>query len=138
MIPTTHNSRPTTWQKVLVLLLLVVGCWSLVDVPEVRAQSFNLIVCDGVQEPCTFAHFIQLIKNVITALITISTFLATAAFAYAGFKLLASGGNENAKNEAKRIFTKVLIGYLWILGAWLIVYTITSVLLNTGFSALQP
>ncbi len=101
---------------------------------DLLAQSFNLIVCDG--PDCTFAHLIQLTQNLINALIILSTFLATAAFAYAGILLLVSGGNESAKTKAKDIFLKVLKGYLWILGAWLLVYTITSVLLRPGFSIL--
>ncbi|MDP3874979.1 MAG: hypothetical protein Q8Q22_00450 [bacterium] len=99
----------------------------------------SLIVCNSppdFPEPCGFVHLILLAQNLISDLIVISTFLATAAFAYAGFILLTSGGNESAKNRAKEIFRKVLIGYLWILGAWLLVYTITSALLNTGFSIL--
>lgn len=104
---------------------------------ELLAQIPNLIVCQGTTaDPCTFKHLITLAINLINALVIISTFLATAAFAYAGFILLASGGNESEKNRAKEIFRKVLIGYLWILAAWLLVYTITSVLLNPGFSIL--
>ncbi|MDO8505187.1 MAG: pilin [bacterium] len=106
---------------------------------DLLAQSFDLIVCGRtVSEPCTFAHLILLTKNLINALVLISTFLATAAFAYAGFILLTSGGSEGQRDKAKEIFRKVLIGYLWILAAWLLVYTITSVLLNSGFSLLGP
>jgi len=94
----------------------------------------TLIVCDGTN--CEFSDLIVLAQNLITDLIVISTFLATAAFAYAGFILLTSGGNESAKTRAKEIFRKVLIGYLWILGAWLLIYTITSVLLRSGYSLL--
>ena len=96
-----------------------------------------LIVCDGTKaDPCTFASIIELIKVIINDLVVLTTFLAVAAFMYAGFLLLTSGGNESAKTKAKDVFTKVLIGYLWILAAWLIVYTITSVLLNPGYSLL--
>lgn len=106
---------------------------------DLLAQSFNLIVCQGTTaDPCTFAKLIELLQNLINALILFSTLLATAAFAYAGFKLLTSGGNESAKNDAKDIFIKVLKGYLWILGAWLLVYTITSFLLEPGYSLLAP
>jgi len=94
----------------------------------------TLIVCDGPN--CKFSDLIVLAQNLINDLIVISTFLATAAFAYAGFILLTSGGSESAKTRAKEVFRKVLIGYLWILGAWLLIYTITSVLLNPGFSIL--
>ena len=98
----------------------------------------DLIICNTPKYPieCGFSHLVILTQNLITDLVIISTFLATAAFVYAGFILLTSGGSEGKKDEAKKIFTKVMIGYLWILGAWLVVYTITSVLLKTGYSLL--
>ena len=106
---------------------------------DLLAQSFKLIVCDGTTaNPCTFAKLVELVQNLITAMVVISTFLAAAAFAYAGILLLTSGGSEGKKDEAKKIFTKVLIGYLWILGAWVVVYTIVSTLLNSGYFLLAP
>ena len=99
----------------------------------------SLIVCNSppnFPESCGFSHLILLTQNLINNLIVLSTFLAVAAFAYAGIILLTSGGSESAKTKAKDVFLKVLIGYLWILGAWLLVYTITSVLLNPGYSLL--
>ena len=102
---------------------------------DLLAQSFNLIVCDG--PDCDFAKLMQLVQNIISALIIISTFLATAAFAYAGFLLLTSGGNESNKTKAKEMLGKVIKGYLWILVAWVLVYTITTVLLKPGFSLLD-
>jgi putative copper export protein len=107
---------------------------------DLLAQSFNLIVCEGTGDaagPCTYAHLILLVKNLITAMVILSTFIATGAFAYAGILLMGSGGNEGAKDKAKKMLWKVLIGYLWILAAWLIVYTISSVLLKDGFSLLE-
>ena len=94
----------------------------------------RLIVCKG--PDCDFGDLVTLLQNLVTNLIVLSTFLATIAFAYAGIILLTSGGSESAKTKAKDVFLKVLIGYLWILGAWLLVYTITSVLLNPGYSLL--
>ncbi len=88
----------------------------------------DLIVCEGAD--CGFNDLVTLAQTLITDLIIFSTFLAAIAFAYAGFILLASGGSESEKTRAKEIFKKVLIGYLWILGAWLLVYTITSVLID--------
>lgn len=97
----------------------------------------DLIVCGKtIDDPCTFSDLVTLAQYLINDLIIISTLLATAAFAYAGYLLLTSGGSESIKSRAKDIFIKVLIGYLWILGAWLIVYTMTSVLLNSGYSLL--
>jgi putative copper export protein len=91
-------------------------------------MDLNLIFCKNGN--CTLNDLISLAQNLITAMVIFSTFLAVIAFAYAGFILLTSGGSESEKTKAKSVFTKVLIGYLWILGAWLLVYTITSVLID--------
>lgn len=106
---------------------------------DLLAQAFDLIVCDGTAgDPCTFAHLIELVQELIKALVFISTFLATAVFAYAGILLISSGGSEAKKDQAKKMITKVLIGYLWILAAWVVVYTITSILLNDDYTLLKP
>ncbi len=114
----------------------------LVIVPAVAsAQDLGLIVCDPASdvesERCNFGHLMLLVRNLINALIIFSTFFATAAFAWAGIVLLSSGGDVGKKNKAKEIFFKVLMGYLWILGAWVLVYTITSVLLKDPFNLLR-
>ena len=96
----------------------------------------NILSATTPGELCGFSDLITLIKALITDLVLISTLLAVAAFVYAGFILLTSGGNTSAKDKAKEIFKKVLIGYMWILAAWLVVYTITSVLLWPGYSLL--
>lgn len=96
-----------------------------------------LIVCKGtVDDPCTYYSLIELIKTLIHDLVLISTLLAVIVFIWVGFLLLTSGGNESQMSRAKGMLWKVLIGYMWILAAWLIVYTITSVLLNPGYSLL--
>jgi len=96
----------------------------------------ELIVCDPVVSECGFNELIQLAQNLVTDLILISSLLAGAVFAYAGLKLMVSGGNESVMKDAKGMLWKVLVGYLWILGAWLLIYTISSVLLDSGFSLL--
>ena len=87
-----------------------------------------LIVCGGPN--CGFNEIILLVNNLIHDLVIISTLLAVIVFCYAGFILLTSGGKAGALDKAKGMLFKVVIGYLWILAAWLIVYTITSTLLK--------
>ena len=97
-----------------------------------------LIVCAG--PDCSFGSLILLTKNLIHDLVLLSTLMAVAVFCYAGFKLLTSGGSTSEKDKAKEMLIKVVKGYLWILAAWLIVYTITSVLLkpDSGYTLLGP
>lgn len=94
------------------------------------AENGGLIQCpDG---DCTFDNLITLVKVVIDQLIIYSTIITTGVLAYAGFKLMTSGGNPKAKEDAKAMLTKVVWGYVWILIAWVVVYTITNTLLNTS------
>lgn len=132
----THNTAERTKAGHFLLGFLLIASYFLLFTDFAHAQSFNLIVCDPVgSDPCGFDDITELIKNLISALMIVSTFLATAAFAYAGILLLSSGGSSGKKDEAKKVASKVLVGYLWILGAWVLIYTITSVLLRSDFQA---
>jgi hypothetical protein len=95
------------------------------------------IVCDGTTEPCTYLHLLELAQVIIHNLVVISTFVAVAVFIFAGFKMMTSGGSEGEYKKAVGMFTKVGMGYVWILVAWLIVYTISKALLSSGFSILE-
>lgn len=96
-----------------------------------------LIVCEGTTaDPCKFSHLIELVKVLITDLVILSTFILVMLLVWVGIKLLTSGGNPSAMTDAKKMLGKVVLGYIWILAAWLVVYTITSVLLNPGYSLL--
>src|SRR5688572_29373717 len=85
-------------------------------------------------DPCKFNHLILLAKNIITDLVILATLAATVGFIFVGFKLMTSGGNPGALSDAKEMFKKVLFGFLWIIAAWVVVYTITSVLLKPEFN----
>ncbi len=93
-----------------------------------------LIVCGGAD--CGFGDLIKLTNALIHDLIILSTLLAAIAFSYVGFKLLTAGGDEGAMKSAKASAWAVLKGFLWILVAWLLVYTITNGLLAPGYSLL--
>lgn len=105
----------------------------LAQVSENQGLWKPLIVCNA---DCNYFNLIQLAQNVISNLIFLSTIFAIAAFMYAGFLLMTSGGSSSKKDEAKKIFWNVVWGFAWILGAWIVVYTITSLLLKGGYSIL--
>jgi hypothetical protein len=85
---------------------------------------------------CDFNAFIVLIKNGIVDLVLVSTLIVVFMLVYVGFKLITSQGNTSAYTDAKKIFGKVVWGYIWVLAAWLIVYTITNALLFSNFNFL--
>lgn len=114
-------------KKTLVVCFLL----GLILVPAfVYAQGTVGIPCDGVEVPCKFEHFMQLISNVLNFLILLSIPLGTLAFAWAGWLMLMSEGNPSKKEDAKEIFKNVGIGLILMLTAWLIVNTIMSALVD--------
>ncbi len=98
-----------------------------------------LIVCSNPPDfpkECDFDALMLLANHLITDLIILSTLFATAAFVYIGIKLLTAGGDKGAMESAKKSFKAVVTGFVVILVAWLLVYTITNALLDPGYSLL--
>lgn len=87
--------------------------------------------CSG--DDCTFTHFIEFFNQILKFIVIISIPIATAGIAWSGGKILLSAGKPEELTDAKKMFTKILIGFMFILGAWLIVYTISSALVKPEF-----
>ncbi len=99
------------------------------------AQLGNMLVCNGAD--CNFGHLIDLAKVVMNNIVVVATLLVTIAFVVIGIKFLTSGGDIKAREDSKKIAKNVLLGFFFVLAGWLIVYTITSVLLRDGFSFIK-
>ncbi len=84
----------------------------------------GLVPCNG--PDCTYESFLTLIKNVIIFLIQLGVAFSAIVFAYAGWLYMTSGGDEGKVKQAHEMLTKVLWGFLFALGAYLIVELITS------------
>jgi len=93
-----------------------------------HAQGIGVICANP--PDCTFRDLVNLARNIINFLIIVSIPAATIAFAYAGFLFMTAQGNSSKISQARGIFIKVLIGFLFVLAGWLIVRTITSVLIK--------
>ncbi len=86
------------------------------------------------EDPCDFEDFIQLIRNVIRFIVLYLTLPALVlAIAWAGFLILTSGGNAGKRTEAKDVLLKVVMGLIFMIGAWFIVEMIYSGLGYGGF-----
>lgn len=95
-----------------------------------------MIVCDGAlgtSDPCGFDDLIELANVVINNLTVIAILGASIAFIWVGFQLLTSQGDAGAMKKAKDAGVNVLKGLFFVLAAWVIVKTITSVLLSPEF-----
>lgn len=106
-----------------------------------------LIVCGlsdpdaaaALKEACQFKHIIILINNLISDAVLLSTFVVIGVFMYHGIKLITSQGNPGAMTDAKKGIMNVVKGYVVILAAWIVVYSIMNVLVGPAYSLLgQP
>jgi len=78
--------------------------------------------CSGVN--CSSCNLVQLGNGVIKWLIGFLFVIFAIILAWAGFGLVTSGGNTQARDEAKEKITNVIIGIIIVFSAWLIVDTI--------------
>ncbi|MEI6190948.1 MAG: hypothetical protein WCP24_01095 [bacterium] len=86
---------------------------------------------------CTFDDLIKLINNIINWIISIAGVIFTISCIYGGFLYITSGSNPGNKAKAKSILYSTLIGFVIILVAWLIVYTLLRTLAPDNKSILQ-
>jgi Type IV secretion system pilin len=109
---------------------LVVGFLSLVPL---MAWAAGLVPCGGADEPaCQTCHVMDLVNNVIGWLVMILGTIAAIIIVYAGFKLVMSGGNRHAMEDAKELIRNMLIGYVIVLAGWLLIDTGMKMLLTDG------
>ena len=96
--------------------------------PVFSLAADGLVPCDNVTTTCDFNAFMDLINKVIRfILLDLAVPIAAIMFAYAGFLLVKAQGGE-ARTEAKKIFTNVALGLIFVAAAWLIVRTLLSIL----------
>lgn len=79
---------------------------------------------------CDFNALMDLINRLINFIIVyLAVPIAALSFAYAGFSMLALGGESaGGMEKAKNVFTNTVIGLLLVAGAWLIIHTLLSIL----------
>lgn len=91
----------------------------------------KIVPCDGVN--CTVCDVAQLSQNILNTGIFIAVFFSAVLFAWAGWKVLTSGGDSEQYSSGKRIFTNVIVGLVIILAAWLLIDTLMKTLTNGSF-----
>lgn len=91
--------------------------------PQSTAAA-GLIPCDGGPgDPCQACQLVELADNVVDWLVVTLSVVAAIMIIYAGFVLVTSGGNTSAKEKAKSLITNLIVGFLIVLGGWLLVDT---------------
>jgi hypothetical protein len=127
-------------KKVIFSIILTIIL--LVPVVPVLAQG-GFIPCGGYDEAgkqqpeCGYYDLLKMINTIIKWIIIVSAPVAAGVMAWAGFMYMTSGVVDQ-KAAAKRMMWKVLIGFAFILGAWLIVSTLLDALLADSFRGAVP
>ena len=90
-----------------------------------HAQVTPLVQCGNPGQPtCDFNAFIALINRIIQWIISIATTIFAISAIYGGFLYMTSGENAGNKTKALDILKNTLYGFIIILVAWVVVYTI--------------
>ncbi len=89
---------------------------------------------EGAGGKCDFGAFVFLIKSGMTDLVLISFLVAMVMFMYAGFLWLTSKGSASQHTRALDVLWKVVMGYVWMIAAWVIIHTIANALVKTEFN----
>ena len=90
----------------------------------------GFIPCEG--SGCSFCDFAVLGNNILNWLIGILMVVFAIIVTAAGFGLVTSAGNPEAKTKAKQRMTNAIIGLLIVLAAWLIIDTLMRAVLRGG------
>jgi Type IV secretion system pilin/Lysozyme like domain len=105
----------------------------LVVVSPVLATAAGLVPCGGPgQVECQACHVTELINNVVAWLFVVLSIVAAIMIAVAGIKMVVGGSNSGTREEAKSTFTNIIIGFIILMGGWILIDTLMKALLGEG------
>ncbi len=91
----------------------------------------GLVPCGGPGEPvCQLCYWVDQVNLVVKWLVGIFSVVFSITLIMAGYKLVTSAGNVSAKSDAKNMITNSFIGFVIILGGWLLVDFIMKSLID--------
>lgn len=86
---------------------------------------------------CQACNLVQLADNILRFFVSLSVMIAALMFAYAGFLYVSASSNKQNIDSARKIFTNVFIGLIFVLAAYLIIDMTLKVLTGTPLSVLS-
>mgnify|MGYP001461767890 CR=1 FL=1 len=97
----------------------------------------GLVPCGGPTEPpCQGCYFALLLSNVLTWLVGILFLVFAIMLVVAGYRLVTSAGNTQAREGAKKLIVNGFIGFVIVLSAWLLIDFVMKQLLSSGTSSI--
>ena len=97
------------------------------------ATPGGFILCDGgIKDPCTFEHVMGFLRFALNFVVyKLITPIFVIMLMWQGIKMITSsvnGAKATTITDVKKSIQTLLIGYLWVLAAWLIVKTVIVIL----------
>jgi hypothetical protein len=112
--------------------------------PGVKDYSMVLIRCkygkqiprinpnDSLECECGFYDAVDEIAKLVNFAFFAALPITVVALTWAGIRILLSQDSASKLQEAKKFLTHVIVGFIIVLTAWLIIYTISKNLLKPG------
>lgn len=86
------------------------------------AWAAGFVPCGGPGEPvCQLCYWVDQINFIVKWLVGIFSVVFAIVLVISGFKLVTSAGNAGAKQQAKKTISNVFIGFVIVLGGWLLI-----------------
>lgn len=113
-------------QKILFIILIVAG----LIIPLIQTQAAGLVPCGGENEgPCTLTDFFAAVARVTNFLIAMAGVFAVYQIIFASFGMIISQGNEEAITTKKSHLTSAVVGFAFVLMAYVFVNTAMNLIL---------
>lgn len=111
----------------IILILVVLG---LLVFPLVQVHAAGLVPCGGDGEsPCTVTDFFVAVARVTNFLIAMAGVFAVFQIIGAGFWMVVSQGNEETITAKKSQITTAVVGFVFVLMAYIFVNTAMNLIL---------
>lgn len=108
---------------------LLVGVSAFVSLILPVVSMAAIVNCGNPGQPaCDFTSLVGMLNGIVQWFLTIAASVAALSFAWAGAQILMNPGNEGKLSDAKEMFRKTIWGLVWLLGSWLIIYTVVKTL----------
>ena len=114
-------------------MILLAGLMFTFAIPVLAADT-GIVPCgldSTYSNRCTLCHFIAGFQRIFEKAKNIIAIICLTCATFAGVMYVVSSGNESMINSAKAFLRASLIGLVIVLGAWIIVNTVITVLMPT-------
>ncbi len=96
------------------------------DIPLIPDE---LVPCgDSGQDACQTCHIYELVENVFQWIFGISFVIVAIIIVVGGIRLATSGGNSQAKSDARKLIGTSIVGFILIGSAWVLVELLIATL----------